>query len=90
MEYMTIRQAAEKWGVSVRWAETIVKNGRIDGAVRPSRDWLIPACAEKPIDPRWDRKRTKDALADDLLGVIAATDTSLPAHNPRDFKYRER
>lgn len=82
MEYMTIRQAAEKWGVSVRWAETIVKNGRIDGAVRPSRDWLIPACAEKPIDPRWDRKRTKDALADDLLGVIAATDTSLPAHNP--------
>ena len=82
MEYMTIRQAAEKWGVSVRWAETIVKNGRIDGAVRPSRDWLIPSCAEKPIDPRWERKRTKDAFADDLLGVIAATDTSLPAHNP--------
>lgn len=52
MDVMTAAQAAEKWGVSLRWVQILLKDGRIAGAVRLGRDWLIPADAEKPGDPR--------------------------------------
>ena len=52
MDYITARQAAEKWDVSLRWVQVYLKNGRIEGAIRFGRDWMIPKDAEKPIDPR--------------------------------------
>lgn len=52
MEYMTVRQAAEKWGRSVRWIQVLCEDGRIPGVVRPGRDWLIPVDARLPADAR--------------------------------------
>lgn len=52
MEYMTVRQAAEKWNRSERWVQTLCINGRIKGAYRPARDWLIPTDAKRPADRR--------------------------------------
>lgn len=52
MEYMTVRQAAEKWNRSERWVQILCQNGRIERAYRPARDWLIPADAERPKDQR--------------------------------------
>jgi excisionase family DNA binding protein len=52
MDYMTAQQAAEKWGVSLRWVQTYLKNGRIDGAIRFGRAWMIPKDTEKPVDGR--------------------------------------
>jgi predicted site-specific integrase-resolvase len=60
MEYMTVRQTAEKWGISIRQVQTLLKDGRIPGAVQPARDWLIPASAPKPEDRRkYNRRRPK-------------------------------
>jgi len=58
MDYLTARQTAEKWGVSLRWVQALLKAGRIDGAIRPARDWLIPKDAKKPRDTRveWHKK----------------------------------
>ncbi len=61
MDYLTVRQTAEKWGVSLRWVQALVKAGRIPGAIRPGYEWLIPKSAEKPRDTRGDWHRKDDA-----------------------------
>jgi len=52
MDYITVAQAVIKWGVSERWIQRLLQDGRIEGAMRFGRDWAIPADAEKPTDAR--------------------------------------
>ena len=52
MDYMTLKGAAEKWGVTPRRANYYCAAGRIPGAVKMAGVWLIPKNAEKPIDGR--------------------------------------
>jgi len=52
MEYMSISQAAEKWGISSRRIQVLCKQERIPGAARMGYVWAIPADAEKPKDAR--------------------------------------
>jgi predicted site-specific integrase-resolvase len=50
MEYMTVNEAAEKWGVSSRRVHTFCGEGRIKGAARLCNAWAIPQNADKPSD----------------------------------------
>ena len=52
MEYIGIEEAAQKWGISGRSVQILCKNGRINGAVRFGRAWMIPKTAKKPSDGR--------------------------------------
>lgn len=52
MDYMTLKEAGEKWGVTPRWINYLCAAGRISGAVKMATIWLIPKDAEKPIDKR--------------------------------------
>lgn len=52
MEFVTAQEMAEKWGVSVRYVQTLCQKGRVAGAVRRGRDWMIPADALRPADGR--------------------------------------
>ncbi len=52
MEYMSITQAAEKWGITQRRIQVLCKEERIPGAIRIGYVWAIPADAEKPKDAR--------------------------------------
>lgn len=52
MEYASCAEAAEKWGISARRVQKLCEVGRIPGAVKFSRVWLIPKDAEKPVDGR--------------------------------------
>ena len=52
MEYLSIRQTSEKWGLSTRRIQVLCAEGRISGAVRVGYSWVIPADAEKPRDAR--------------------------------------
>ena len=52
MDYMTLKEAAEKWGVTPRRVNYYCATGRISGAVKMATIWLIPKDAEKPIDGR--------------------------------------
>lgn len=49
MEYMSAREAAEKWGISQRRVSILCTEVRIKGADRVGNMWLIPKNAEKPI-----------------------------------------
>ncbi len=50
--YITVEEAAEKWGVSPRQVQILCKENRVDGAMRMSRIWIIPENAQKPTSNR--------------------------------------
>ena len=52
MDYMTISDAAAKWGISSRRVQILCASGRISGAERLGRSWAIPKDAQKPGDAR--------------------------------------
>ena len=52
MEYMTVREAAEKWNISERQVQKYCAQGRIDGIIKLGVSWGIPDDAQKPVDPR--------------------------------------
>lgn len=52
MDYMSVREAAEKWNISQRWVQQYCIDGRIKGVKKFGVSWCIPADAEKPQDPR--------------------------------------
>ena len=52
MDYMTLKEAAEKRGVTPRRVNYYCAAGRIPGAVKMAGVWLIPKNAEKPTDRR--------------------------------------
>lgn len=49
---ITVKEASEKWKTSVRNVQDLCKRGRIEGARRIGRDWMIPENAMKPSDAR--------------------------------------
>ena len=58
MDYMTLREASEKWGISTRQINYYCTEDRIPGAVKMAGVWLLPKEAEKPVDGRTRQGRT--------------------------------
>jgi len=50
--YMTVKQAAAKWGISDRRVRILCTEGKITGAYQEGRNWRIPSNAIKPVDGR--------------------------------------
>ena len=50
--YMTIKEASEKWGLSIRYINTMCHNGKISGAQLFGRAWAIPSDTERPAEDR--------------------------------------
>lgn len=48
LNLITAKEAAEKWGVTVRRVQGLCKEGRIKGATRWERTWMIPDYAVLP------------------------------------------
>lgn len=59
--YMTVKQAAQKWGISDRRVRVLCSEGKISGVVREGRSWKIPENADKPTDGRY---KTAESLLD--------------------------
>jgi len=51
-QLMTAGEAAELWGISTRRAQILCDNGKVKGAVKMGRTWIIPRGTPKPIDGR--------------------------------------
>ena len=52
MQYMTAKEAAEKWNISQRRVAVLCAENRIENAEMLGNMWLIPKDAEKPQDAR--------------------------------------
>ena len=53
--YITVQEAADRWGITTRQVQILCKSNRVAGAVKLSRIWIIPESTKKPTA---DRKRT--------------------------------
>ena len=51
-DWITPLQASEKWGITERQVQSLCFQGKIQGAKRISKVWLIPKDLPKPIDGR--------------------------------------
>lgn len=56
--YITVKQAAEKWGISERRIRVLCVQGKINGAYQEGRGWKIPTDALKPADGRYKSKES--------------------------------
>lgn len=63
LQWMTARQAAEKWEVSLRYTQRLLAEGRVPDIKRYGRSWMIPANAKKPSAPQKKRLKKKPALS---------------------------
>ena len=74
MNYISVAEAAKKWGISERSVRNYCAEGRVSGAFLVGKTWMIPESAEKPI-----RKTRSDAAPDTLLEILQREkEVSLP------------
>ena len=64
MEYISVRQFAEKFGISERSARNYCANGKIEGAFLMGKTWNIPADATMP------KRKAKKANVSPLLDAL--------------------
>lgn len=66
--YTTVKEIAEKWGLTSRTVQILCAEGKIKGVTKFGKAWAIPVNAEKPTDNRvtsgeyknWRNKNKKD------------------------------
>jgi hypothetical protein len=59
LDWLTPVQIAEKWGITERQVQSLCLHGKIPGATKVSKVWLIPKNASKPIDGRTKAAKEK-------------------------------
>ena len=59
--YITVKEAAAKWGLSDRRVRILCSEGKIPGTFQQGRGWKIPFDAIKPTDGRY---KTSESLLD--------------------------
>lgn len=57
MEFLTTKEVSEQWKVSARRVATLCEDGRLKGAVKKGKTWLIPSDVIKPEDGRYKRMK---------------------------------
>ncbi len=73
--YISVKQAAAKWGISDRRVRILCSEGKIPGVIREGRSWKIPEKAKKPEDGRY-------RSAESLLEMIDRKKAELDARRP--------
>ena len=73
--YITVKEAAAKWGISDRRIRVLCSEGKIPGAYQEGRGWKIPIDAEKPADGRF---RSKESILSQIDRKKAELDGRRP------------
>lgn len=88
MEYMTVKLAAQQWGISDRRVRILCADRKVAGAVKDGKSYKIPLNAQKPADRRYRDGRGAAAYSkrylkwnDDVIGIIAL-DSGVTFHFP--------
>lgn len=68
--YITVKQTAEKWGISDRRVRILCSEGKIPGAYQEGRGWKIPYDATKPTDGRYKIKESLIPIIESKLELL--------------------
>ena len=61
LKIMSSKQAAEIWGITDRQVQSLCSQGKIEGAIKLGRAWLIPKDAPKPLDGRTKKAKATNS-----------------------------
>lgn len=64
MDYILVKEAAEKWNISERSVRNYCATGRINGAVLLGKNWLIPSDSTKLV------RKNKNSFANKSLCIL--------------------
>lgn len=70
MEYLTAQEIAQQWNISSRMVAYYCKSGRVAGAIKKGKTWLLPAYAEKPEDNRFSKNKMAVGDNPELQGAL--------------------
>jgi len=59
LDFLTTKQIAEIWGISANRITILCKEGRIPGAYKIGKQWMLPEDAKKPTDGRTSEAKTE-------------------------------
>ncbi len=82
MDYISVNQIAERWGISDRRVRALCAAGRIPGVIREGRAYLIPSDAVKPLDGRALRGMNIPAKLEPSFARIAEKRARLDSYRP--------
>lgn len=68
--YITVKQAAKKWGISDRRVRILCSEGKILGAFQEGRAWKIPVDAIKPTDARCKINKSLISIIEEKLECL--------------------
>jgi Fic family protein len=81
MEYKNISYFATKWKIKERRIRILCAEGRIHGAKKVGKNWLIPEDSQKPIDKRY--RQVNDLLFDSIdFNIIDEKKDIIDSHRP--------
>jgi Fic family protein len=81
MEYKNISYFATKWNIKERRIRILCTEGRIHGAKKIGKTWLIPDDSQKPIDKRF--KQVNDLIFDSIdFSIIDEKKDIIDSHRP--------
>lgn len=81
MEYKNISYFATKWNIKERRIRTLCTEGRIHGAIKVGKTWLIPEDSQKPLDKRY--RQVNDMFFDSIdFSIIDDKKTIIDSHRP--------
>ena len=60
MEYLTTVEMSAIWNITSRRIGVLCSEGRIEGAIKKGKTWLIPADTQKPSDARYKKNKEKE------------------------------
>ncbi len=83
MKYMTTKEASIKWKISDRRIRVLLNEGRIEGAIKAGRNWMIPIDSNKPIDLREKSKSNFRGL-DFNFSVVNSLKAKIDSKRPLD------
>jgi len=85
MEFMTTKEAVQKWNISERRIRQLLQDGRIEGAVKVGNNWNIPINSNKPADKRsvkLDNTEFKFDLPDNYFDKVDKLNKELNSKRP--------
>lgn len=57
MEYLTTVEMSKIWNITSRRIGVLCADGRIEGAIKKGKTWLIPSDSKKPMDKRFSSEK---------------------------------
>lgn len=67
LDFMTVKQASQEWGISERRIRNLCVQGKIQGSFQNGKIWKIPLDSKKPSDARFHSKYSLLSQIDEKL-----------------------